>query len=358
MKKLIPILVMLAVIALLAWVKVKYFPRSKPQGMGGPAAAGAPGAPGPAMQVSGVVLRSERIGDKLYAYGTLLANEEIELRPEASGRVMQLSFREGTWVQKGDLLLKINDAELQAQLKKLQYEEKLALENEQRQKQLRDIQAISQELYDAAVNRVQALRADIELVRAQLDKTELRAPFSGKTSFRSIAEGSYVTPATVVANLLQTSPIEVELSIPEKYAAEIRIGDKLQFSPEGTTEMFSATVSVLAPQIDLATRTLSLRATAPNPGGKLLPGASARVELSLRETDGNLLIPTQAIIPVLKGKQVLVARNGKAQPVDIETGLRTESKVQVIRGLSAGDTVITSGILQLKPGMAVRVNTD
>ncbi len=311
-------------------------------------------APG---NVTVYVALAGKFDTKIETTGTTLSNEEVDLKPEASGKIVQLFFKEGDKVTKGELLLKLNDADLVATLKKLELQEKLAADKEGREKKLLSIKGVSQEEYDAALNALQGIQADMEYTKAQVDKTEMRAPFDGVIGLKSVSEGSYVSPTVKIASIQQLDPIKIDFSIPEKYSGIIRKGDKLHFKIQGQQIQFDGTIYAIEPKIDLATRTLQLRARCPNKDGRVLPGSFANIELILRETNNTILIPTEALVPVLKGQNVFVYKNGVASSQKVETGARTATQIEITSGLQSGDTVITTGIMQLKPGSPVRIVT-
>ncbi len=339
---------LLVAVALLAWPKLR----------GGTPAAGAtqPAAGNQApLRVEAVVVEPQPLQDRLVTTGTILANEEVELRSEATGRIVHLAIEEGRRVQAGELLLKVNDQELQAQLQQARLRLRLAEDREQRQRQLLAKQGISQETYDATVNERDVQRAAVALIEAQIARTELRAPFDGLIGLRYVSEGSYISPSTRIATLQDIGTVKVEFSIPERHAHRVRVGNRIAFTVEGVEGTFEGRIYAYEPRIDAATRTLRLRARAANPQGRLLPGAFARVEVVFEEIPDALTVPAIAVIPVLGGKQVFVYRAGRAVVQPVETGLRLEDRVQVVAGLAPGDTVITSGLLQLRSGLPVEL---
>lgn len=316
----------------------------------GPAAR--PGG-GRSLSVTTYVAVPEALRDRIYTTGTLRANEEVDLRSEASGKILQIFFEEGRPVREGQLLVKINDAELQAQLRQAEYRLRLAEDREARQRTILEKGGISREEYDATVNEVNVLRAGMDLIRAQIEKTELKAPFDGVIGLRYVSEGSYISPTTQLATLQDVSPVKVEFSIPERYAGRIRNGAEIVFTVEGQEGAFRGQIYAYEPRVESGTRTLRLRALSPNPDGRLVPGGFANVELVFEEIQGALAVPAIAVIPELGGKKVFVYKNGKAEPRQVETGLRLEDRVQIVSGLAPQDTVITSGIQTLRPGMTV-----
>jgi len=347
-KRILIVVALLVVVGLLAW------PKLRPAGEG--PSVGSPPSQGAALlQVTSVVLDVQQLRDRILATGTILANEEVALRTETSGKIVELSFNEGRSVNRGDLLLKINDNELQAQYRQAEYRQKLAEDREDRQRQLLEKGGISREEYDATLNEVNVLRSAVELIKAQLAKTELHAPFDGVLGLRYVSEGSYITPSTEIATLQDITPVKVEFSIPERHANRVKVGDAIYFTVEGMPGRFEGRIYAFEPKIEAGTRTLRLRAHSPNADARLLPGTFANVELVFEQIDDALAVPSLAVIPELGGKKVYVYSGGKALPRTVETGIRLEDRVQVTAGLAPGDTVITSGLQQLRPGLPVRL---
>lgn len=311
--------------------------------------------PGAALPVKVFVAKPETLSNVVISTGSILANEEVELRSEVAGKIVQINFREGAAVSKGDLLVKINDAELQAQLRRAESKVKVAEDKEFRQRSLLDRNLISQEEYDNTFNELNSSKADYDLIKAQIDKTEIRAPFSGIVGLRSVSEGSFVSTTTVIARLQNLSNLKVDFSIPERYSNMVRVGDKLDFRISGNKDYYAATVYAIEPRIDPSTRTLQIRAMC-SAYRDLIPGAFANVQLRLKETLDAILVPSVAIVPELKGQRVYLYKDGTVVPQNVEIGIREETRVQILSGLNVGDTVITSGILQIRPGLKVSVS--
>lgn len=309
------------------------------------------------LNANGFIIKPAQMKDLINSSGTLYPDEEVELSFETSGKIVAINFTEGTRVIKGDLLAKINDKPLQAQMQKLEAQKKLVEEKEFRQKSLLDKDAISQESYDQIVTELQTIIADINLIKARISETELRAPFNGIIGLRYLSEGSYATPTTKIARLVKMSPIKLEFSIPERYAGEVKIGSPINFRIDGSNETYIANVYAIEPKIELTTRSIVLRALYPNTQEELKSGRYAAVTLELSQIENTIAIPTEAIIPEMEGEIVYVYRNGKAELSKVTTGLRTESLVQVIDGLKFGDTLLTTGILQLRHNLPVVLDT-
>ncbi len=307
------------------------------------------------IRVNGVIIKTENFSNSLSVSGSIEANEQVDIRSEISGLVTGIYFTEGSSVGKGKLLLKINDLELQAQLSQALTKQNLAQGTEYRAGMLLAKEAISREEYDVALADLRSLQSQTQLIRAQLSKTQVRAPFSGKIGLRSISSGEYITPSSTVARLVNTDPVKILFSIPEKYSGAIKLNTKLTFTVAGSPKIHTASVFAIEPGIDMSTRTLQLKGRSSNPGGELLPGSFAKIDLPLSSTNNAILIPTQAVVPVLEGKKVFISFNGKAKEVIVETGTRTDKSVQITSGLNVGDTVLTTGIMSLKQDAPVSV---
>lgn len=310
------------------------------------------------MEVNAIVVAPRSFSNTITLSGSIEPNEQVQIRSEVSGIVRELTFREGTAVQKGQVLLRIDDSELQARLIQAQSSEQLAEDNEKRARLLLEKEAISQQEYDVAHADYESAKAQTELIQAQIAKTTVRAPFSGKIGLRSISEGEYLTPSTVVANLLSINPVKVLFSVPEKYSAQVKVGQGLTFSVSGSEAKYHAEIYAIEPGVDAATRTISIRALADNREERLFPGAFARIELPLDHIENAVLIPTEAVIPVQNGKQVFLLREGKAVATQVEAENRTRTDVLITDGVVIGDTVLTSGIMSLADGMAVTVTVN
>jgi len=328
--------------------------KNKAQKAGAGANRGA-GGPAAVLTVNGIVTKAENFSNSLAIAGTIEANEQVDIRSEVSGLVTQILFNEGSTVSKGTVLLKINDLELQAQLSQALTKQKLAQETEYRAGKLLEKEAISKEEYDVALSELRSLQSQTQLIRAQLSKTLIRAPFSGKIGLRTISAGEYITPSSNIARLVSTNPVKILFSIPEKYAGTIKLNTQISFSVAGSNNTYTGSVYAIEPGIDMTTRTLQLKAKASNSKGNLLPGSFAKIDLPLSNINDAILIPTESIIPVLQGKKVYISSKGKAKEVLVETGTRTEKSVLILSGLSIGDTVLTTGIMSLKNELPVKV---
>ncbi|MGO4773514.1 efflux RND transporter periplasmic adaptor subunit [Flavobacterium sp. W22_SRS_FK3] len=305
--------------------------------------------------VSGIVVQTSTFDNNLSLSGSIEANEQVEIHSEVSGIVEGIYFTEGSYVNKGQVLFKVNDIELRAQLKQAQTKEGLAGENERRAKLLLQKEAISQEEFDVANADFASMKAQTQLIKAQIAKTSVKAPFSGKIGLRSISPGTYITPTILVAKLVNTGKLKITFSIPEKYASQVKSGSVIDFSVSGSNKIYKAKIYAIEPEIEVATRTLQIRAIADNIDGKLFPGTFADVKLPLDIIKDAIVVPSEAIIPVQDGKKVYIANMGKAKEVMVDAATRTDASILILSGLKAGDTLITSGVMSLKNEAPIKV---
>jgi len=348
-KTLIIVLLVLSVLAAMVIYRINSN-KEKDAKNSGPRAGGRGAA-----KVYGKVIEGQEFSDFLTLSGSIEADEQIELHTEISGIVESINFSEGGRVGQGQVLVTLNDAELQAQLAQARTRNNLAAENERRAKLLLEKEAISQEEYDIASADFRTAQSQIQLIQAQLSKTVIRAPFSGTIGLRNISKGSYITPATSIAKLVNTSRLKVSFSIPEKYANKVRVGNQIKFDVQGVDAEFSAKIYATEPAVEANTRTLLVKAISVNSGNQLIPGTFANIVFPLETIDNGLLVPAEALIPIQNGKKVFVMRKGLATEVLVETGARTEEDILITSGINAGDTVLTSGVMALRNGTPVNV---
>ena len=309
----------------------------------------------PPTMVDAIVLSEKDFANVISLSGSIEANENVEIRSEVSGIVEQIYFTEGTNVNKGQVLLKVNDIELRAQLSQATTKQNLASENERRAKLLLQKEAISQEEYDIASAEFRSLKAQSQLIQAQIAKTSIRAPFSGRIGLRNISPGTYVTPSTLITKLVSSNQVKISFSIPEKYATGVENNTIVKITMPNSSESFSAKIYAIDPEIEIATRTLKVRAIADNPANKLIAGTFATVELPLKNIKNAILVPTEAVIPIQNGKVVYIATNGKAKEMKIETLTRTAKDVVVTSGIKAGDTLVVSGVMAIKNDSDIQI---
>jgi len=300
------------------------------------------------------VVETDLLKSSITAVGTLLPNEQVDLISEAAGKVVGIYFEEGKPVSKGQLLLKVDDAELQAQLRRAEYQLKLTGERLNRQKILLEKDAVSREEFDQVQTDYNILQADIELLKTKISKTEIRAPFAGTVGFRSVSLGSYLQSNTVITRLTDQGKLKLEFAIPERYGSLYLPGKKIFFFTEVSPQEFEAIVYAVDPKIDIATRTVTVRGLYNNASGKLSAGMFARINLVVDQSNEALMIPTEAVVQEMDGKTVWVISNGRAKSQSITTGYRTSDQVEVLSGLQIGDTVMITGLMQVREGIIVR----
>lgn len=359
MKRALLILVIVGALAAVAAPKVLPLLRAKPAAAtaspgdvkGASGKAGGGGAP---LRVNAVTLMPTQLAETLTSTGTLRAEEGVELQFETNGKIIAINFTEGAKVKKGDLMVKLNDAELRATLQRSAYRLELAEIKERRLAKLLETKSVNQQDYDIALSELSVQRAEVALVEAQIAKLEIRAPFDGVVGLRFVSEGAFVNATTRIATLQRLDHLKVDFSVPEKYAGRIQAGSLVTFLAAGFDKKSEGSIYAVEPRIDVTTRTVQIRAICPNPDGRLLPGAFANVEVVLAQVKDALLVPAVAVIPGVSEKNVFVVTDGKASRRTVETGTRTESMVQILTGLRAGDVVITSGLQQVRAGLAVQ----
>ena len=332
------------------------FRHDSPDAEAGPEALPAPRQKN-VLNVNGMVIRPQTLTDGITTIGNLLPDEEVDLSFETSGKIVSINFQEGSTVRKGELLAKVNDKPLLAQLSRYEAQLKLAEDRVYRQSALLEKDAVSLEAYEQARTELAMLNADIDIVRSNIALTELHAPFDGVIGLRNVSEGAYASPSVVVAKLTKIKPLKIDLSVPERYASQIKPGTRLTFTVEGYNETFHAEVYATESKIDPNTHYFSVRAHYPNTRGRLLPGRFVSVKIRMHDIPDAIAIPTQAVVPEMGVDKVFLYKGGKAHAVAIKTGLRTESRIQVVEGLAPGDTLIVSGTLQLREGLPVKLDT-
>lgn len=301
------------------------------------------------VQVEGFVVVSKNLSENLEVPGSLQPFEETEIRPEISGRLISMNIQEGSAVQKGVLLAKLFDEDLQAQLKKLNVQLEIAQKTLERQQELLKIQGISQQEVDLSQLQVNTIKADMELVKVSISKTEIRAPYAGQLGLRNVSLGAYVTPTTLLTTLRQNNRLKLDFNVPEKYGQLFGKGKTIKFTVAGSRRNFSATVLATEMAVATETRSLKVRASVVDSDRALLPGTFAKVLLNTSGAGETLVAPTQAIIPQARGKKIVVFKGGNPDFRDVETGVRDENFVQVLSGVSLGDTIVTTGLLSIRP---------
>lgn len=334
----------------LVWWKIS----RQPAASGGPLGAGSGGKTVPLSVTAWVAFRDSLPLENEFS-GNLLPRDEIQLMPEMAGRIIKLNIQEGRMVQKGALLLSLFDADLKAQQRKLRLQEGIALRNLERARALLQTGSGTQLDADNAENVLNNIRADLEILEVNLEKTAIHAPFSGQLGFCNLSEGAWVNPGTAITWLRDTRRLKLEFSVPEKYADQFQPGTRVAFTRGSSAEVFMARVYALDPGYRAETQSLAIRAELDNAGGKLKPGEFVRVKLSGAVIADALMLPDQSIIPDNRGKKVILFRGGKAEFREVKTGIRIGGRVRILSGVSEGDTVLTTGLMFAKPGSELKI---
>ena len=309
--------------------------------------------PTPPTLVDVLIASTKPVSNTLEVNGTVVANEYVELHPEASGRLTYLYVPEGKLIKKGTVIARVNNADLQAQVEKSKVAMDLAIKTEQRDKQLLAVNGLNQSDYDAALNIVNGYKADIEYNQALLDKTILKAPFDGYIGLRQVSVGAYVTPATLIATLLQLDKIKIDFTIPEDYSSTLKVGGLVDVDMDETGKMSKARIIAIEPQVNLSTRNMTVRAILENNNPN--PGSFVKVNVNSGVNKQAILIPTNALIPDDKNNQVVLVRGGMANFVNVTTGLRLSNNVEIISGIKEGDTVVITGVLFARPQAPLQI---
>lgn len=307
------------------------------------------------MSVDGFIIKQSAVSENVEVPGSLRPFEETEIRAEVGGRIVQMNIKEGSQVQKGTLLVKLFDEDLRAQLRKLRVQLQIKQKTEERNRELLAISGISQQDYDLSTLEVENLRADIETTQIAISKTEIRAPYRGVVGLRNISLGSYISSSDIVTTIRQVDQLKLEFSVPEKYAKDIDKGYAVKFRVDGGKQEHTAKVIATENNVDQNTRTLQVRALVNGNNPELVPGVFARVNLQLGKNDKALLVPTQAVLPNIRNKQVILLRGDSVHFAVVETGIRDSAYIEITHGVNSGDTVITTGLMSIRPNVKVKV---
>lgn len=310
------------------------------------------------ISVNAIKVKSEIKNDRILTSGTFLPDENIQIKSEIAGKIQQINFEEGKPVKQNQLLIKLKSDDIIAQINKAKERLKFIELTEKRQKTLLKNEGISQEEYDITLNELTIQKAELEYLKALLDKTEIYAPFNGIAGLRYFSVGSFISTNDVISNIYKNDRLKLEFSIPQKYYNLLNIGQEVEFNIPPSSELYKAIVYAVEPQINPTTRTLIARAYYSNRDLKIKPGSFAEITIKTSSNSNKMMLPTQALIPDLESEKVYIFENGIAKLTNVKTGLRTETEIEITEGLKEGDIVITSGIIQLKPNSKVKITMD
>jgi membrane fusion protein (multidrug efflux system) len=334
---------------------------TKPAEQGKPAAGAAPAAAAAPAKPMGLPVKAQpvkvaKVDSEVTAVGTLIASEAVVLRPEIAGRIIELNFQEGQAVQKGAKLVTFDPSEYQAQVAGSSAEARTESQRYERAKEMLEQKFISQEALDVArgnMERAQARRRQDEVL---LSKAVISAPFSGIVGLRLVSPGAYVKAGEDIARLENISSLKLDFRVPEVYLSKIRPKQDLTIRVDAyPADSFPGRIYALEPSVDEKTRTVVVRAQIPNQQAKLRPGMFARVNVLLETRSDAILVPEQAIWPQGRDPFVYKVVDGAAKLTKVELGVRHPGEVEVLKGLSATDMVVTDGQMKLKDGAPVTV---
>lgn len=309
------------------------------------------------LQVEAFIVSPTVLNSSIDVAGTLLPFEETQIFPEVAGKVTYLEIKEGAYVRKGTLLAKLFNGDLQAQLQKLKVQSQIAEKTQQRQDQLLKIGGISQQDYDLSLLNVSSIKADIQVLEASINKTIIRAPFDGKIGFKNISIGAYVTPQTPITTIRQVNRLKLEFSVPEKYSPKVKVGNSIYFTTETTSGKHVAKIIATESGITEDNRSLKVHAIVENVTKDIFSGGFASVNFDMGNNNQALMVPTQAIIPRSRDKQIIIYRGGHPDFTVVTTGVRDSANVEILKGVAAGDTVVTTGLLSIKPDSKLSISS-
>jgi membrane fusion protein (multidrug efflux system) len=310
----------------------------------------------PPTVVDVLVASSQPISNTVEVNGTLVANEYVELHPEVSGRLTFLNVPEGSHIEKGTVIARINDADLQAQLSKTKVLLDLTQKTEERFRKLLAINGINQADYDATLNQVNGYKADMVYTQALIDKTVVKAPFSGTVGLRQVSPGAYLTATSIITTIQQVDKLKADITVPEAYASLLKKGNAIDIVLDnGSTAKQKATIIAVEPQANAITRNLKVRAILQDSKGS--PGGFVKAYLNAGDNKTAILIPTNCLIPDDKNNQIIIVKNGKATFTPVKTGVRQANVVEITKGLNVGDSVVVTGVLFARPKAALKIRS-
>ena len=310
----------------------------------------------PPIKVDAYVVVPKSLSQDIQVPGSLIPFEETEIHSETSGRVTEILFKEGTTVTKGSVLVKLFDGDLMAQYNKLKIQLKVAEQTLGRYEALLKINGVSQQEYDQYKLSVNSLQADMQILETNIEKTRIRAPFNGTLGLRNISLGSYINPQTIITNIRQVNQLKLDFTVPEKYSNQMKVGSTIKFNLENDNAFYSATIIATENNIALDSRSLRVKARVNQFNSKLIAGSFVKVQCNLGTNNAALMIPSEAVIPKARNKQVLVYKDGNAKVEIVKTGIRDSSMIEITSGIHVGDTILTTGLLSIKPGSPVKLN--
>ncbi|AEA42369.1 efflux RND transporter periplasmic adaptor subunit [Fluviicola taffensis] len=307
----------------------------------------------PIVTVDVVQIKAGEVIRSIAIPGSVIPNEQVDVYSEVAGRIQRISFKEGQNVSKGSVIIQVDSDILKAQKAQLMVTLDLAEKDQKRKELLYQSKGISLQEYEIAESALANTKAQLDLLNVQISKATIRAPFSGKIGLRFVSEGAFISTNTRITSIVQENPVKIEFSVPEKYTRNVKTGQLIQFQLDGDLKTYSAKVYAFEPRINEGTRMMTVRASLPNPGG-LIPGSFVSINYDMGKEENAFMVPSESIIPILKGQKIFVVRNGLIEEIQVEIGIRTPDKVQILGALNEGDQVLISGLLAVRAGMPVK----
>lgn len=305
------------------------------------------------LTVDVVTLKPGEVVRSIAIPGSVIPNEQVDIYSEVAGRIQRIAFKEGQTIAKGTVIVQVDSDILKAQKAQLLVEQDLAEKDENRKRSLYQSKGISLQDFEVSQSTLAEVKARLDLLNVQISKATIRAPFSGKIGLRHVSEGAFISTSTLITSIVQENPVKIQFSVPEKYAKNVKLGQVIEFKTDGNDQSYKGKVYAFEPRIDEGTRMMTVRASLPNPGG-LIAGSFVSINYDMGTEENAFMVPSESIVPVLKGQKVYVVRNGAVEEVPVEIGIRTPEKVQIIGALKEGDQVLISGLLAVRPGMQVK----
>lgn len=304
------------------------------------------------LSVEAVKITAEPFNNEVKTTADLLPNEQATLMAPMAGQVLDIYFKEGASIRKGEKIIRIYDKDWQAQLVGLTPQLETAQKDLERKKALLDIGGSTQEEIDKIYASTEALKSQIQQLKLNIELANVRAPFSGVLGMRDFSEGTFLKEGQEITTLTEVKQLKVNFTLPQEYLSNVQINTEVRILIGKDT--LPAKVYAVNPVINIESRTINVRALLKQPAGKsIMPGSFAEVIVSTDFVKDALLVPTQAVVPEINDQTVYVYSKGKAIRKTVILGTRTADRVRVISGISSGDTIITSGLLQVKDGMGV-----
>lgn len=304
------------------------------------------------LQAKGYLATPQPFNNDLVTTAELIASEQLELMAPMAGQVLEIYFKEGQKIQKGARIIRLDDRIWKAQLLGVRADLSTAEKDYKRKKQLLEVEGSSQGEIDKAFSTVETLKSQLQQLQVNIDLANVVAPFSGELGMRNFSKGAFLKQGDVITTLTELNHLKVDFTLAQEHLKDVKIGKKVLVLVD--TDSLEAEIYAVNPLVNAQSRTIGVRARLQQtPKKTIMPGTFAEVKVSTNFIKDALLIPTQAIVPEINDQTVYLYKNGKAEKRVVKMGNRTADKVHILEGINAGDTVITTGMLQIKDGMEI-----